>query len=152
MHDWVPLATRRALPIDNSDQIFFQKRRNVKRPSRRTNLQHNMPTTKKQMEVPARLGKKQRRNKTSASISRRDTPLNAPDNWMFFHDALSLMTAESCKLWMERRGILKHWILPECGLHQDQPGLKDYWHRPVGNSPELMPWDCSLNKDLQDAV
>ena len=27
-----------------------------------------------------------------------------------------------------------------------------YAKAPVGNSPELMPWDCSLNKDLMDAL
>jgi hypothetical protein len=30
--------------------------------------------------------------------------------------------------------------------------LKTYLGRPVCNSPEMMPWDCSLNKDLKDAV
>ena len=27
-----------------------------------------------------------------------------------------------------------------------------YFGRPVGNSPEIMPWDCSLNRDLHSCV
>jgi hypothetical protein len=41
--------------------------------------------------------------------------------------------------------------LPEAGLHLDE-GLKFYQFMPCGNSPELMPLDNSLNKDLHEAV
>jgi len=34
----------------------------------------------------------------------------------------------------------------------DTPQLKVYSNRPVGNSPEMMPWDCSLNKDVLDGL
>ena len=50
---------------------------------------------------------------------------------------------------MNRRGILKHWILPEQGLNA--AGTK-YAYRPTGNRPEYMPWDTSLKKYLIDAV
>jgi len=61
------------------------------------------------------------------------------DNWFFYHDALSLMTSNSCKAWMEKEGILKHWLLPKEGLNKNTV----YKNRPVGNSPELMLLDCS---------
>jgi hypothetical protein len=46
----------------------------------------------------------------------------------------------------EGRGkIYKRWLLPLNGLSTD---LKAYVGRPVGNSPELMPLDCSLDHDM----
>ena len=69
---------------------------------------------------------------------------NYEDNWFFYHDALSLMTSKECKKWMDEKGILKHWILPENGLNDGT----NYAKRPVGNSPEMMPLDCSLFQDL----
>ncbi|CAB9515795.1 hypothetical protein SEMRO_739_G195380.1 [Seminavis robusta] len=75
------------------------------------------------------------------------------DDWWVYHDALSLMTATTTRAWMEEKGYLKHWILPECGLNTHTPKHKQYYSKaPVGNSPELMPWDCSLNKDFDDAI
>jgi hypothetical protein len=70
------------------------------------------------------------------------------DNFYFYHDALSLMTAAETVTWMKEQGIHKHWLLPELELN------KGTWYegRPVGNSPELMPLDASLNKDVDDAV
>jgi hypothetical protein len=53
---------------------------------------------------------------------------------------------------MKQRDYLKRWILPVNELHQDDPSLKKYFHRPVGNSPENMPWDSSLNQDVHAAV
>jgi hypothetical protein len=49
---------------------------------------------------------------------------------------------------MQEKGLLKHWILPELGLNKKTI----YAERPPGNSPEMMPWDCSLNNDLVEAV
>jgi hypothetical protein len=46
---------------------------------------------------------------------------------------------------------LKRLILPVNELHQDDPTLSAYYHR-VGNSPENMPWDSSLNQDVYAAV
>lgn len=76
---------------------------------------------------------------------------NGPD-WWFYHDALSLMACEQTRQWMSEMGYLKHWILPEHGLHTDDDGLKNYHMKPVGNSPEFMPLDCSLNKDVHESV
>jgi predicted flap endonuclease-1-like 5' DNA nuclease len=66
-----------------------------------------------------------------------------------YHDALSQLTADETKTWLktqfhEGRSWFDIWITP---LH----GLNDgtcYAGRPVGNSPELMPLDCSLLADL----
>jgi hypothetical protein len=74
------------------------------------------------------------------------------DDWFFYHDALSLMTAKSTIDWMREKDYLKRWLLPVNHLSQNDKGLKNYLNRPIGNSPEMMPWDCSLNKDLKDAV
>ena len=70
------------------------------------------------------------------------------DNWYFYHDALSLMTADECKEYMQRQGILKHWILPQFGINEGTV----YNMRPVGNSPEMMPLDSNLNKDIHEAA
>jgi hypothetical protein len=70
------------------------------------------------------------------------------DNFYFYHDALSLMTATETTDWMEEKDILKHWFLPELDLNKGTC----YAGRPVGNSPELMPLDASLNKDVDDAA
>jgi hypothetical protein len=63
-----------------------------------------------------------------------------PDgNFWFYHDALSQI---------QQKGYLKHWIFPEMGLNKKTI----YAKRPPGNSPKMMPWDCSLNNDLVEAV
>ena len=50
---------------------------------------------------------------------------------------------------MEEKGILKHWWLPKEGVND---WSKEYKNRPVGNSPEMMPLDTSLNRDVHAAV
>jgi hypothetical protein len=70
------------------------------------------------------------------------------ENFYFYHDALSLMTATETVVWMKEQDIHKHWLLPELDLNKGTC----YEGRPVGNSPELMPLDASLNKDVDDAV
>ena len=70
------------------------------------------------------------------------------DNWLFYHDALTLMKVEDCKDWMKGKGIFKHWILPMNDLNK---GTSYYGH-PIRNSPELMPLDCSLFCDLKRSV
>ena len=45
------------------------------------------------------------------------------DDWVIYHDALSLMTAASCKKWMGERGYLKRWILPSADLYDRHPDL-----------------------------
>jgi hypothetical protein len=74
------------------------------------------------------------------------------ESWVFYHNALSLMTGTDTIEWMKQRDYLKRWILPVKELHQDDPTLKKYFHRPVGNLPENMPWDSSLNQDVHAAV
>ena len=69
-------------------------------------------------------------------------------SWMLYHDTLSLMTSEECKKYMQGRGILDRWILPELGHNDGTP----YANHPVRNSPEIMPLDCSLNKDIHKGM
>jgi hypothetical protein len=76
------------------------------------------------------------------------------DKWYVYHDALTLMTAADTIAWMKEKDMLRRWILPQNGLNSaiHDKDLKAYSNRPVGNCPENMPWDLSLNKDLKDAV
>jgi hypothetical protein len=39
------------------------------------------------------------------------------ENFYFYHDALSLMTATETTNWMQEEDILKHWFLPELDLN-----------------------------------
>ena len=70
------------------------------------------------------------------------------NDFFFYHDALSLMTANDTMEWMREKDIVKHWFLPML----DSNAGTCYAGRPVGNSPEMMPLDASLNKDVDDAV
>jgi hypothetical protein len=72
------------------------------------------------------------------------------DSWVFYHDALSLMTAKEIVEWMKEKGLHKQWLLPVMGLHFDDPDLKSYLSTIPGNGPENMPWDLSLNKDSHE--
>lgn len=74
------------------------------------------------------------------------------DDWVFYHDALTLLTASDTVQWMKEKGYYDRWITPLNGLHQDQSGLSAYHNRPVGDHPENMPWDNSLNRDVHLAV
>jgi len=66
------------------------------------------------------------------------------DDFLFYHDALNQMKDKKTKEWMEKKGFLKRWVLPLNGLNKGGR----YDGRPIGNSPELMPLDCSLFKDV----
>jgi len=75
--------------------------------------------------------------------------------WVIYHDALSLMTAKETMKWMKTQKLtgydtnfLDHWILPQQDLNK---GTK-YSYRPPGNSPELMPMDAYLNRDVHECV
>ena len=46
------------------------------------------------------------------------------DNWFFYHDALSLMTAGETVEWMKFKGYYKHWILPQNALNIHIPYFK----------------------------
>ena len=74
------------------------------------------------------------------------------NDWVFYHDALSQMTAKDTIKWMKEKDYYRRWILPVNGLHQDQEGLRSYWFRPVGDHPENMPWDNNLNQDVHLCV
>jgi len=70
------------------------------------------------------------------------------ENWWFFHDALSQLSDKRTKAWMQENGYLKRWLLPVNGCCAGTC----YFGRPVGNTPEVMPWDCSLNRDIHCRV
>ena len=79
------------------------------------------------------------------------------DSYHFDHDALSQLTKKCCVEWMmnttipgETTRVYKRWVKPENGLN-DHFGPK-WWRRPIGNSPELMPLDNSLNQDIHESV
>jgi hypothetical protein len=42
-------------------------------------------------------------------------------DWMFCHDALSLMMAKETIKWMEEEGHYERWILPQCAMIQILP-------------------------------
>ena len=65
-------------------------------------------------------------------------------NLFIVHDALVLMTAKETINWMRKNGYLNQWLLPLDGL-QDRTTCAG---RSVGNSPESMPLDNSLNRDI----
>ena len=70
------------------------------------------------------------------------------NDWFFYHDALSLMTCSRTVQWMREQGLCERWLTP---LHFGKV-FGRHANRPPGNSPELMPWDNSLNKDVKDAL
>lgn len=86
----------------------------------------------------------------------RGTPYH--DNYFWSHDALKQMCDPACKAWMVEKGYWKRWIIPVLGCNdeisvfdaQQEKTLtsKRYAGRPVGNQPELMPLDASLNWDI----
>ena len=74
------------------------------------------------------------------------------EDWMFYHDALSLMTLKETRRWMQEKDYLQRWLLPVNDLFSDDTELKSYLGRPPGNSPKLMPLDSNLNEDIHKAV
>ena len=69
-------------------------------------------------------------------------------DWYFYHDALSQLTAKSTVAWMKEQGYYSRWLIPQLGLNFGTV----YANRPVGNRPEWMPLDNSLNNDIQSAL
>jgi hypothetical protein len=80
----------------------------------------------------------------------RGTPYGegAADNWMFYHDALSIMACQQCRDWMASIGVLKRWFLPQHGCNA---GTR-WAHMPTGNTSVIMPWDCHGNKYVDDSM
>ena len=62
------------------------------------------------------------------------------DTWLVYHDALSLMTWKECIEWMKEKRHYDHWLLPVEGLNTEKE-LQRFAGRPIGNSPEMMPWN-----------
>ena len=60
------------------------------------------------------------------------------------HDALVLMTAKETIEWMKEKNYFHCWFLPMNGLQDRTP--YDGLH--VGNIPEFMPLNNSLNRDI----
>ena len=81
---------------------------------------------------------------------------------LFYHDALSQLTEKETIAWMklhkyEGRTYHSMWITPVLGCNdtvenKDGKILKYYAHSPVGNMPELMRLDNSLNQDVHANV
>ena len=67
---------------------------------------------------------------------------------VFYHDELPLFVNKECRAYMEEKGILKHWLLPEFDLNEGTI----YFNRPIGNSPDMNPLYCTLFKDLHEGV
>lgn len=74
------------------------------------------------------------------------------NHFFFYHDALSLMTARSCREWMHKKGYDCLWILPEYDLYSGDLSLKPYRGRPAGNNPELQSLDSNLNEDTHKSI
>ena len=66
------------------------------------------------------------------------------DDSFIVHDDLVLMTEKETIKWMIQNCYLHRWLLP---LNVLQDGTT-YAGRPVGNIPEFMPLDNSLNRDI----
>ena len=66
------------------------------------------------------------------------------DGLFIVHDALVLMTVKETTKWMKENNYFHCWLLPMNGL---QDGTT-YTGRPVGNSPNFMPLENSLNRDI----
>ena len=50
---------------------------------------------------------------------------------------------------MRQKGYLRRWILPTSNLYECLPEIMaKYKDKPIGNSPEYMPWDAHLNQDV----
>eukprot|EP01052_Picozoa_sp_SAG31_P032181 SAG31_NODE_3503_length_4189_cov_1.900978_1_plen_182_part_00 len=51
--------------------------------------------------------------------------------------------------WMAAKDYLRRWILPSHGCNDEFPRFKG---RPIGDTPEVMCWDCHLNADVDRCV
>ena len=65
------------------------------------------------------------------------------DDWYFYQDALSLMTAKSTMNWMREKGYKIRQLVPQNDVNI---GAR-YYGKPVGKRPEFIPLDNSLNTD-----
>ena len=70
------------------------------------------------------------------------------DDFFIAHVALVLMTAKDTIEWMKEKNCYHRWLLPMNGLQDGTP----YAELPVGNSPEFIPLDNSLNRDILNSL
>ena len=70
------------------------------------------------------------------------------DDLYTVHDDLVLITAKEMINMMKQNGYLHFWLLPLNGLQDGTP----YAGCTVGNSPEFMPFDNSLNRDILQSL
>ena len=70
------------------------------------------------------------------------------DGFFIVHDALVLMTEKETIEWMKEKNYFHLWLLTMNGLQDVTP----YDGRHVGNSPEFMPLDNSLNRDILNSL
>ena len=66
------------------------------------------------------------------------------DDFFIVHDALVLITAMETIERMKEKNYYHRWLLTMNGSQDGTP----YAGRPVGNIPEFMPLDNSLNRDI----
>ena len=64
------------------------------------------------------------------------------DDFFIVHDALVLITPKETIQWMKDKNYYHRWLLPMNGLQDGTP----YAGRPVGNIPEFMTLDNSINR------
>ena len=79
--------------------------------------------------------------------------------YLWSHDALNQMMDKQCQEWMQEKDLLKRWVRPVLGVSDKIRVIDDatgeirtsarYRNRPPGDSPELMPCDNSLFRDLK---
>ena len=70
------------------------------------------------------------------------------NDYVVYHDALSLMTGKESIKYMKEKGYWNKLIRPLNGVNDKYKRYKD---RVVGNHPYLMPLDAHLNQDLHSA-
>ena len=70
------------------------------------------------------------------------------DNFFIVHYALVLMTTKEMFEWMKEKNYFHRWLLPMNVLQDGTP----YDGRSVGNSPEIMPLDNSLNRGILQSL
>ena len=66
-------------------------------------------------------------------------------DWFLYHDALSKLTYKSIVAQAKEKGYYKQCLIPQLGLNFGAI----YFGRCVGNQPEWMPLDMSLNNNIQ---
>ena len=70
------------------------------------------------------------------------------DDSFIVHDTLVLMTEKETIEWMKEKNYFHRWLLPMDGFQYRTP----YAGRPVGNSPDFMPLDNRLNRDISHCL